>query len=493
MVSAINPLGTVYSVSVSDIGDKSAGLTKAIANNVNPDISTFHSIFSRQLNAAALRGTHIVENLGIGYNLASTALSTLNSLSEQLDTIRNTIMALDNASAQLLDIEQENYTSQIGRIFDTLVNTDFNGKRLFDGTLANAPVPRLPSQNLPDNAGSLLIETSISSQSYVNITIPRLLSGDGTIVNAPVDGVFDPLFPVTDNAIAALTKLSAVANIGFGGNFAGQKVLIDAAIPSGVNAEQDIIRKLALDRYDLLNDGALADTAANAQLALLAAKAVGGSATLSSNNREDIIAAINNVTNIMAAAALGLANNAAAIAVIVAIPSDATVSYAQKLVKAVALVAARRELIINPAGDNQASGANLLQAADAAITVNPGTFTKEMLDRSFPNPIYIGSIKTLSGRAGSMKIIDNAIRSINTAAAQITGQRDVIETNTDVLKQNIISLIKSADSISNADYEKIIPKLTEFLRSVTVLSVAFGLEEEFIETIINRLEFIGNQ
>jgi hypothetical protein len=517
MVSAINPLGTMYSVSLSNIGDKSTGLTKAIANNVSPDISTFHSIFSRQLNASAIRGAHIVENLGIGYSLTSTALSTLNSLSEQLETIKNTIMSLDNASPQLLDIQEENYTSQIRGIFDTLANTDFNGKKLFDGTLANAPVPRLPSQNLPDNAGSLLIETSINSQSYVNITIPRLLSGDGTIVNAPVDGVFDPLFPVTNNTRSALAKLDAVLptavntdTTGGAGNWDGLDItgsygdqlrLIDLAIPAGVNVEQDMIRSVVISSfnyyastYNVIEDN---NTASKT---LIFAKAVGKTITLSQNNNQDVINALN-VVQAGLNTIVGGDSLAQGLVKIQAITHDNTVSYAQQIFQAVAEASFRTISVSTAqaqAGFIKQQLNNIINNAAAPIGVRKvgipfWDFQNNIQSRTFPNPIYIGNIKTLSGRVGAMKMIDNAIRSINNASAQVTGQRDIIVTNTGVLKQNIIDLVKSADSISSADYEKIIPMLTELLRSVTVLSVAFGLEEEFIETIINRLDFIGNQ
>lgn len=506
MVSAINPLGTMYSVSLSNIGDKSTGLTKAIANNVSPDISTFHSIFTRQLNASAIRGAHIVENLGIGYSLTSTALSTLNSLSEQLETIKNTIMSLDNASPQLLDIQEENYTSQIRGIFDTLANTDFNGKKLFDGTLANAPVPRLPSQNLPENAGSLLLETSISSQSYVNITIPRMLSGDGTIVNAPVDGVFDPLFPVTDNTRSALAKLDAVLptavntdptggagnwpGVNMTGSYGDQQRLIEQALPLGVNAEQDMVRGIAVEAFRVLAMAYGTPENINAAAsALRYAKAVGKTITLSSTDNALVVAAITILQNAINSIT-GADNKAAGRLKLAAIPDGPTTLYLQRSLKLAALeVYDANQLPLDGIG----TAAPIMGFIQGIIDGTGNPMINNIQSRSFPNPIYIGSIKTLSGRAGSMKIIDNAIRSINNASAQVTGQRDIIVTNTGVLKQNIIDLVKSADSISSADYEKIIPMLTELLRSVTVLSVAFGLEEEFIETIINRLDFIGNQ
>ena len=173
-----------------------------------------------------------------------------------------------------------------------------------------------------------------------------------------------------------------------------------------------------------------------------------------------------------------------------AIPDGPTTPYLQRSLK----LAALEVYDANRLPLDGATTAGPIMGFIRGIIDNTGIpFVNNIQSRSFPNPIYIGSIKTLSGRMGAIKIIDNAMRAINVATAQVTGQRDVIVTNTSVLKQNVISLVKSADSISSPDYEKIVPKLTELLRSVTVLSVAFGLEESFLETIIDRLQRFGNQ
>jgi len=40
----------------------------------------------------------------------------------------------------------------------------------------------------------------------------------------------------------------------------------------------------------------------------------------------------------------------------------------------------------------------------------------------------------------------------------------------------------------SADYEKIVPELTQLLREAKVLSLAFGLSERQINTVISQLE-----
>ena len=108
--------------------------------------------------------------------------------------------------------------------------------------------------------------------------------------------------------------------------------------------------------------------------------------------------------------------------------------------------------------------------------------------RSFPNPIYIGSVKTPSSRMGALQIMDNAIRSIDTATAKLTGTQNALEAAKTNLQSLVIELNDAADNYLNADYEEIIPELLKLNREDRVASLAFSQSERAINAIISQLE-----
>jgi len=103
-----------------------------------------------------------VRNVNDGVSVMSTAESALANISDMLNRIRELALssgsaALSDSNRQLNNQETQQLIQEIQRLAQT---TDFNGKKLLDGTYANAR-----------------IQTGAASGQYVTLTLPSTKSG----------------------------------------------------------------------------------------------------------------------------------------------------------------------------------------------------------------------------------------------------------------------------------------------------------------------------
>ena len=131
-------------------------------------------------------------------------------------------------------------------------------------------------------------------------------------------------------------------------------------------------------------------------------------------------------------------------------------------------------------GDNAFAG-TALKAADRAAA-DSIVFTA----RAITAPE--GNVETAAGRAKVNTLLNNAINILDEIGAQLTGDLDSLEVGKAAIKQQIVALTSAANTILSANYEKLVPELTELRRLVTLLSMALGIEETMLNTIIDKLE-----
>lgn len=165
-----------------------------------------------------------------------------------------TIIAQSNTSfdsnlKQLDDIYQE----KANKILNMLASTQFEGRTLFDGSLANFGV-QIPAQLVPSSASPLHIRVGEDIQNIISLAIPRLLTGDGTTPDISVPGRFTPLFPMTNNAVATIAATNLVISSPIAPDAISMRNSINNNVPDtfGVNPIQDAIRQVALDAADAM-------------------------------------------------------------------------------------------------------------------------------------------------------------------------------------------------------------------------------------------------
>jgi len=161
---------------------------------------------------------------GVATNV-NWATSALESGMVSLQSIRSDLINMQSsvATANIVrnpgDLQNLNSGLQttIKGINTKILNANFGGVQLLDGTLANNNgVPA--SANLPANSSPTNIMTGATSTQ--TLSLPRLASGSGGTQDVAVPGAFQPLFPIqaTDIAIAqqATAALLLVNNAAIG-------------------------------------------------------------------------------------------------------------------------------------------------------------------------------------------------------------------------------------------------------------------------------------
>lgn len=215
-----NPVSNLANVAIKrniwHLQRNSKELATGVANNQR-NLAAFVVGLSLRSTESVIKKVQTSSNYGI--NLLRVAQNTIISIKDMLLEMR-TIIAQANTSfgtnlKQLDDI----YKEKANRILDMLVSTQFEGRNLFDGSLANFGV-QIPAQLIPGSAAPLNIRVGEDINNIISLSIPRLLTGDGTIHDVSVPGRFTPLFPTTDDA----AKASAATNLVNSANPGGTSV-----------------------------------------------------------------------------------------------------------------------------------------------------------------------------------------------------------------------------------------------------------------------------
>ena len=152
--------------------------------------------------------TTVVKNVGYGVNLVRTAQVNLISIKDNLIKLKTTIVHAANLQdGPTLNQLNTLYISGVNNIIKTL-STTFCGIKLFDGSFAIPANVEVAEELIPKNANPFNIRVGESCDNTKQITIPRLLSGRGDIVDIEVEGRFTPLFPIID--VGALAPCLAI-------------------------------------------------------------------------------------------------------------------------------------------------------------------------------------------------------------------------------------------------------------------------------------------
>lgn len=183
-----------------------------------------------------------------GGRMLNVAQNSLMSAKTTLVNLRNIIAQSNTATGNTLTQLQALYAQGVADAYRLVTSAQFDTRNLFDGSLANATGN---AQNaMAPNGSSLNIRVGELMTNTVNISVPRLLSGNGQQADVAAPG-FQPLFPITAQAVAdsilAVAQLVAVATIAPGANaIAAQGVVAGLALPAAnVNPIGNVIMAAA--------------------------------------------------------------------------------------------------------------------------------------------------------------------------------------------------------------------------------------------------------
>ena len=155
-----------------------------------------NTILLRSVSKAAAYGT----------NMLKTAESTLIEIKGKLINLKKIIAQANTAQGESLERLNLLYKAGVKDILRLLGSTEFNGRKLFDGSFAG-PGADVHAEDMPPGAAPLAIRVGESITNTVSITIPRLLAGKGNAQDQQVDGRFTPLFPITPAIAAAVAQV----------------------------------------------------------------------------------------------------------------------------------------------------------------------------------------------------------------------------------------------------------------------------------------------
>lgn len=142
-------------------------------------------------------------NKVVSYNtkLLNSASVTLENIRNKLASLKSVIVQAGGASAEIRELLNDVYKSQIYNINRQLEQTSFCGKRLFDGSSADRSGAK-DYEMIPAHAAPLAID--FGGGDSMKVSIPRLLQGSGDEVDELVPSRFMPLFPIDSTSMTAL-------------------------------------------------------------------------------------------------------------------------------------------------------------------------------------------------------------------------------------------------------------------------------------------------
>jgi len=452
-----------------------------------------HSVsVAENLIGAKLRSDTKIRIAGLnqinhGLNFINTASSILTGIKNQLEELQNQIVSLRGANKATLQSAQIMYADTMQRIAHTLKDSKFNGKSLFDGSFADTSKAYV-SHCIPDDAAPFSVRYGPNTGEVISIPIPRMLPGDGRKNNPDVKDTFMPLFSVTENTYKALEDLERVRDVTEADRqVAGvvqeawseaQRRLITEALPEGVNAEQDIVRGLALRVFGnniSINPPSQVGTLFSKKLALSMIPAI-IFFILPQQEREKIATSM---IHLLAVAMPHTHDIPSATNLVQGIAHDHTVSNIQKVFQKIIKFRVTTE-VNNPGG--------LLQhQARLAQSISLLELMKNFPRSKIDIDIYTGSLSNFKGLETANKVINNVINNIATILASFKLRKNSLEQAKAQLQTVILESSYAADNYLNTDYDKLISTLLRLNRQDRVGIIAFSLSERALNATLEQL------
>ena len=495
MVKINNSLSCLYSSIISNNSLQRKQLMSEIVSGRKSSVSVVNSLIGSKLRSDVKIRMTGLNQINHGFHFINSTSAILTSIKNQLEELQNQMVSLRGANQITLQSAQIMYTEAMQRIVQTLKNSEFNGKSLFDGSFADGSKAHA-SHCLPEDAAPLCVKYGSSPEEEIKVPIARLLPGDGRRNDPSVMDSFMPLLSVTENTRTALDNLDRVENVPEEGHQGlwqdAQRRLIAAGLPEGVSAEQDTVREGALKHFDMYIDRAiqLAGEQGINQNSATSAKLVtktAGKLLIFCNSHQDLVKqTANRMINTINAAipnAVGANENQAFVNQVIAnIPHDPhDTNSIQTTLQTLAVDIVQKRHTVEPP-------LNRFQQKLTGTARTLRRLVERMQKIPFSTTLYTGSFLNEHGIENSGKIISEAISKIDIVMAGLEMKKRDLEQVKTQSQTIIIESSTAADNYLNTDYEKIVINLLQLARQEKMTSLAFGLSEEVLNIILGQLE-----
>lgn len=512
MAKIVNTAGLIYSNQLNTNSLRINALTKDAASGLRSDLSVVNNIRGLKSQAIAKIAPALIKQSAESLNIINIASTVLEDIENVINSIQMMLLNIDNADALTLQALQEEYINKVSYIIDTLNFTEFYGIKLFDGRLAD-PTGALPSEALPLDAFPFEAIVNTNYNNKIRTSIPRLLAGDGSVIDVDAPGRFTPLFPWNPAALASIITITNTIDATIGVNpFSDPSPAAQAANTESVNhggagiannagvagvygrpdnswISQGAATEIQNQIENAKNFGAnvFVNAIFNTAKAVISLGPIGDpvlmkNAIITLAQTADVVGstetikAINDIDIILTAAinipgdADHKRNNLEPVINAISVPAD-TSPVVKAIYNVVKSVASSKFITSYPSLEQMKVGA--VEAAKAATSVNPG--------------LAAGDILTPTSRAAVKSLLEQALLKINTVQADLMRTRKTLNVAVQNLQIITIQHEEEANSLLKTDYSKVISSLLEFCNQNKVLSLGFLFSEIAINRIFEKL------
>ena len=206
MANLINPVSTTVGFVMKASARQLSLSGRQIATGLRGPNNIVDYVIGSKLRDNTTILSSVVKAVAYGTNMLKTAESTLIEVKGKLTNLKKIIAQANISHVESLERLNLLYKDGVKDILRLLGSTEFNGRKLFDGSFAEFGA-NVHAHDMPEVLGPLVIRVGESITNTVSITIPRLLAGKGNVQDQQVDGRFTPLFPITPAVAAAVAQV----------------------------------------------------------------------------------------------------------------------------------------------------------------------------------------------------------------------------------------------------------------------------------------------
>lgn len=477
-------IGNLMSLRYSNNLYNSSIAQKKIMDEIVTGRRKYSSVIDKVMISKALEARDVNRNTlkKIGYieNLLNTAVASLNNIRDQLSEAQTSILLSQNMDESTRKLTQLSYSNIIQNIVSQLYNTQFLGKKLFDGTFADTSGGIIDAHLLPRNASALTID--YSNDYNQTISIPRLLPGDGRPNNASVDDTFMPLFSVTNNtynAIRAAEKIPKTTKSGSEG-IAEQRKFIEEALLTGVSAEQDIIKDFIVQEYEFLRTRITNPSVESINICLSYSIAALFVRSYSYIDKEKIVQINSMIQETIYNKLSTIDTTNKALRLVNTIPHNEDVNIIQRALGSIMYYIVDK--YISPV----MPGYNLAQTKLKNAIRNIDHLVEITINSPFPAELYTGSIFDNQIQNLDDKIT-SAINTLDKVLSSLTSQKNILDDAKLHLQVMTAKYEEIADEYSKVDYSYLITNLLALLRKDKVVHMIYLLEERRLNSTLELL------
>lgn len=302
MVNTMNALSNIARLTIQHSESTLQIKTKELSTG-QTDAS---NIGFRVIGAKLQKNAQILDDVSKGITYANRLLhvgqSALSTVLTNLETMRTIVSQANTATGSTLTELNNVYIEHANEINRILADTNFDNRSIFTSLVSANGGPA--TEGIGANSTALSLRVGEDIADTISIVVPKLTAGDGTVVDAPVDGRFEPILGTIQSQLDATASVTTITGTNGQADVATATASYAAIVLPG-NYAGDLVVQAAKDAAAAaaaLGAATVAsvDKAANDAAAAEAAKHTAAGDILTSANRTSadaiLISSISNAT-----------------------------------------------------------------------------------------------------------------------------------------------------------------------------------------------------